>query len=257
MLAGLYREGDTVFHRLDPRPKLAWTLLVLAASMATQFNGLKSFPVFVSVVLSLALAGIGVKIAFLLIFNASIFLLVTLLIWVSMYSSAGVVLARLGWLTITDVGLLVALGKFFLIMNPVIAFVVFFASTKPSHIIWALQKIGVPYKLAFSFVVALGLLPSIIKNAGDVIDVQKARGLALDRGNIFERIRRYAPILIPLISRMMSDVWDLSMVLASRGFGYAKKRTFVDTPSWGRLDTLFLLLSIAFYGGIAVWGLYL
>ncbi len=257
MLAGIYVEKDSFFHRLDPRVKLVWALMVLAASMATQFNGIKGSPVFASVVLSLTASGVGAGLAALIIFNASVFLLVTTLIWASMYAAEGVVIAQLWWLRLTDVGVLVALGKFFLIINPVLAFVVFFASTKPYHVSWTLEKMGVPSKLATAFVIAICLLPSMVRTAREVIDVQKARGLALDKGSIVERLAKYAPILIPLMARLIGDVWDLSMVLASRGVGYAKRRTYVFEPKWGRRDTLFLLASIAFYGGVVVWGLLL
>lgn len=255
MLAGVYVERDSFFHRLDPRAKLAWALMVLAASMATQFNGLKSSPVFASVVLSLAASGVGAGLAALIIFNASVFLLVTVLMWAGMYAGEGRVIAQLWWLRITDVGALVAAGKFFLIINPVLAFAAFFASTRPYHVSWTLEKLGVPSKLATAFVVAICLLPSMARRARDVIDVQRARGLALDKGSVPERLAKYAPILIPLMARLIGDVWDLSMVLAARGLGYARRRTYVLEPRWRRRDTLFLLASLAFYGGVAAWGL--
>ncbi len=257
MLAGMYVERDSFFHRLDPRAKLAWALMVLAASMATQFNGLKSLPVFASVVIALAVSGMGAGLAALIIFNASVFLLVTTLVWASMYALEGAPVLKLGWLVLTDVGLLVALGKFFLIINPVLAFVVFFASTKPYHVSWTLERLGVPSKLATAFVIAICLLPSMVRTAREVIDVQRARGLALDKGSIVERLSKYAPILIPLMARLIGDVWDLGMVLASRGVGYAKRRTYAFEPAWGLRDTAFSALTLAFYGVIAAWGLLL
>ena len=257
MLAGIYVERDSFFHKLDPRAKLAWALMVLAASMATQFNGLKSLPAFASVVIALAVSGMGAGLAALIIFNASVFLLVTTLVWASMYALEGTPVLKLGWLVLTDVGLLVALGKFFLIINPVLAFVVFFASTKPYHVSWTLERLGVPSKLATAFVIAICLLPSMVRTARDVIDVQRARGLALDKGSIIERLSKYAPILIPLMARLIGDVWDLGMVLASRGVGYAKRRTYVFEPAWGLRDTAFSALTLAFYGVIAAWGLLL
>lgn len=254
MFAGLYVERKSLMHSMDPRSKLAWVLLVLAASIATQFNGLKSLPVFASAVVALMLSGLSSGVAALLIFNASVFLLVTTLIWAGIYSSQGTEILALGWFRLTDVGLLVALGKFFLIVNPILAFVVLFASTKPYHLMWTLEKLKVPHKLALAFVLALSLLPSMVRAATEVIDAQRARGLALDKGSILERLRKYIPVIVPLFSKMLTDVWDLSLVLATRGFGYGK-RTYVFEPSWGRRDTLFLLFSLAFYGVILAWGL--
>ncbi len=161
---------------------------------------------------------------------------------------------ELGWLRVTDVGLLVALGKFFLIVNPIIAFVVFFASTKPYHLMWTLEKIKVPHKLALTFVIALSLLPSMVRVAGDVIDAQRARGLSLDKGSLVERIRKHIPIIVPLFSKMLTDVWDLSLVLATRAVGYGK-RTYVLESNWKSSDTIFILVSLVFYGVITAWGM--
>jgi len=81
MFAGLYVERKSLMHTLDPRSKLAWTLMVVVASISTQFNGLKSLPVFLSTILALTLSGLGSGLAALLIFNSLIFLLVSTLIW--------------------------------------------------------------------------------------------------------------------------------------------------------------------------------
>ncbi len=254
MFAGLYVERRSLMHRLDPRAKLAWTLLVLVASIATQFNGLKGLPVFFSTILALSLSGLGSGLAALLIFNSLVFLLVTTLIWAGIYSSQGSVLLELGWFKLTDVGLLVALGKFFLIVNPILAFVVFFASTKPYLLMWTLEKFRVPHKLALTFVIALSLVPTTVRAARDVIDAQRARGLALDKGSVLDRVRKHIPIIVPLFSKMLTDVWDLSLVLATRGVGYGRK-TYVFEPSWKPLDTVFLALSVMFYGVVTAWGL--
>lgn len=254
MFAGLYIERKSYMHSLDPRSKLLWALLVLVSSMATQFNGIKSLPIFISTIIALSLSGLGSGLALLLIFNSLIFLLVSTIIWAGIYSSQGNVLLQLGWLRLTDAGLLVALGKFFLIVNPILAFVVFFASTKPYHLMWTMEKFKVPHKLALTFVIALSLMPSMVRAAGDVIDAQKARGLSLDKGSILERIRKYVPVIVPLFSKMLTDVWDLSLVLATRGVGYGKK-TYLFESSWKRSDTLFIIFSVLFYGVIIAWGL--
>jgi len=254
MFAGLYVERKSFMHGLDPRSKLIWSVLVLAASIATQFNGIKGIPVFISTLMALSLSGLGTGVALLLIFNSLIFFLVSTIIWAGIYSSQGTVLLELGWLRVTDVGLLVALGKFFLIVNPIIAFVVFFASTKPYHLMWTLEKIKVPHKLALTFVIALSLLPSMVRVAGDVIDAQRARGLSLDKGSLVERIRKHIPIIVPLFSKMLTDVWDLSLVLATRAVGYGK-RTYVLESNWKSSDTIFILVSLVFYGVITAWGM--
>ncbi|MEM1509844.1 MAG: energy-coupling factor transporter transmembrane component T [Thermofilaceae archaeon] len=255
MLTGLYVSKDTFFHRLDPRAKLLWTFLVLVASMATQFNGIKGTPVFISAVVALALSGIGAGFAALLIFNMLAFLIAVTLVWAGMYSSHGKVIFEVGILQLTDIGVSVAIGKFFLIICPVLAFAVFFTSTKPYHVMWVLDKLRLPHKLSLAFTISLSMLPSIVKSTREVIEVQKTRGLALDRGGPLERLRKHVPVIVPLIARLLSDIWDLGMVLASRYAGYGK-RTYVFEPKWTKRDSIFLIFSILFYGGVALWGIF-
>lgn len=256
MSSGLYIEKRTFFHSLDPRAKLFWTILVLAASAATQYNGSKSLPVFASTLAALSLSGLSAGLALLLIVNASVFLAVVTLVWASMYSAEGTLLLAWGFFRVTDVGLLVALGKFLLIINPVLAFVAFFASTKPYHITWSLEKLGVPPKLAMTFTLALNMMPHTVKIAKEVTEAQIARGLALDSGGLIQRLRNYVPIIVPVISRFITDVWDLSMVLASRYAGYTR-RTYLFEPKWAVRDTFFMLAAILLYGGVIAWGLFL
>ncbi|MEM1522069.1 MAG: energy-coupling factor transporter transmembrane component T [Thermofilaceae archaeon] len=256
MSSGLYIEKRTFFHGLDPRAKLIWTLLVLAASAAAQYNGLKSLPVFASTLAALSLSGLSAGLAFLLIVNASVFLAVVTLIWAGMYSTEGALLLAWGFFRITDVGLLVALGKFLLIMNPVLAFVAFFASTKPYHITWSLEKLGMPSKLAMTFTLALNMMPQTVRIVREVTEAQIARGLALDSGGLIQRLRNYMPIIIPVISRFITDVWDLSMVLASRYTGYTR-RTYLFEPRWTLRDTGFTLASVLVYGGVIAWSMLL
>lgn len=253
MLSGIYVERKSLFHSLDPRAKLLWTFLVLLSSIAAQYHGFKSLPIFVSTLVALSLSGIGAGLAALLIFNASVFLLVTMLIWAGIYATHGTPLVTLGFFRLTDVGLLVALGKFFLIINPVIAFVVFFATTRPYHISWALEKLRVPSKIALAFVIAVSLLPSVVRAVRDVIDVQRLRGLSLDKGGLLERLRKHVPVIVPVISRLLSDVWDLSMVLASRYTGVAARRTYVLEPRWSARDSAFVTISLVYYLGAILW----
>lgn len=252
MFTGIYVERISPFHRLDPRVKLVWVLLVLVASAASQFSGLKGLPVFASMLVALTLSRVGAKFAAFLIFNMLVFLAVTTLVWAGLYSAEGNLMLSLSFIRITDVGVNVALGKFFLIVNPVLAFTVFFATTRPYHIMWTLDKLRFPHKLSLTFTMALSLLPLVVQSVREVIEVQTARGLALDRGGLLERLKKHTPVIIPVISKLLSDVWDLSIVLASRFAGYGR-RTYVEELKWSKRDTLFAVASLLFYGGVVLW----
>jgi len=251
---GFYVQRDSVIHRLDAKVKLIWFLLVFLASIVSQWDGSVAVFVYVSIIAGLALAKISIKRAILIIAYSVVFFVVTTLVWASMYQDVGVEVARLPVINIrlTDVGLLVGTGKFFLIVNPITMFLLLVTTTRMYDIQQVLVKLGFPYKFLFMFTLALGLLPATFNEFKNVIDVQKSRGIEVDSKNPVKRIVYSISIFVPVIIRMMSYVWDLSIVLYARGFGASTKRTYYFTLKWERRDTIALIIILVIYLSIVV-----
>ncbi len=253
-LSGLYMPRDSVIHRLDARVKILWFVLAFAASIASQWDGSVSVFVYASLIAGLALAKISVKRAVLTIVYSVIFFLVTTLVWASMYQDVGNYIATFPLVNVrlTDVGLLVGTGKFFLIVNPITAFLLLMTTTKMYDLHYVVTKAGLSYKAGFMFALALGLLPYTFTEIKNIIDVQKARGLEVDSRNPIKKLVYVVPIFVPLVIRMMSYVWDLSIVLSVRGFGAHSKRSYYFTLRWGKKDTVALLLLLVLYSSIII-----
>jgi len=241
--AGIYLERDTLIHRLDPRAKLIWLITVFSLSILFQWNGLYSIPVYISVLLILAASGITVRRALAVVgYNALLFL-VAFLVWASLYSNRGELLFvfPIGGVRITDVGLRVGLGKFVLIVAPITAVLVFLSTTRVYDMIQMTQKMGLSVKVGYVFALALSLLPMVIQEAKNIMDIQKMRGVPVDSPNIFTRIRATVSIFVPLIIRLMSTLYIYSAVLTVRGFGLSSKRTYLFELRWRRRDSVFTL----------------
>ncbi len=253
-LSGLYLPRDSVIHRLDARVKLAWFLLAFAASVVSQWDGSVSVFVYLSLIVGLVLAKMSVRRAILTIAYSIVFFIVTVLVWASMYQDVGNYIATFPLVNVrlTDVGLLVGTGKFFLIVNPITAFLLVMSTTKMYDLHYIVTRAGLPYKAGFMFALALGLLPYTFNEIKNIIDVQKARGLEIDSKNPVKKIVYVVPIFVPLVIRMMSYVWDLSIVLSVRGFGAHPKRSYYFIPEWSKKDTIALLLLVALYTSIIV-----
>ncbi len=253
-LSGLYIPRESVIHRLDARVKLAWFVLAFSASVVSQWDGSVSVFVYLSLIVGLILAKISVKRAILTIAYSIVFFLVTTLVWASMYQDVGIYVATfpLANIRLTDVGLLVGTGKFFLIVNPITAFLLVMSTTKMYDLHYVITRAGLPYKAGFMFALALGLLPYTFMEIRNIVDVQKARGLEVDSRNPVKKIVYVVPIFVPLVIRMMSYVWDLSIVLSVRGFGAYPKRSYYFPPRWSRKDTISLLLLAVIYASLII-----
>lgn len=105
------------------------------------------------------------------------------------------------------------------------SFSVFFLTTSPDHLGLALENSRVPYEFAFAFTTAVRFVPVLAEEAQTIMDAQKARGLELEKGGIFKRIRNYVPVLIPLIVSAIRRSLELAEAMESRAWGATKKRT--------------------------------
>ena len=124
------------------------------------------------------------------------------------------------------------------------SFSLFFMTTSPDDLGLALEGLGMPYSLTFTFTTAVRLVPTIASDAQTVIDTQKSRGLELERGNILKRIRNYIPILIPLIVSAIRRSIELAEALESRGFGASEKRESLVILKLRKTDFAIILLTI-------------
>ncbi|MDT7889974.1 MAG: energy-coupling factor transporter transmembrane component T [Desulfurococcales archaeon] len=254
---GLYIERKSLIHSLDPRVKLLWFVMVLFSSIVAQFDGSVSLLIFISLLVAMALARLSLTRFLITFLYSSIFFIVAVLVWASYYQNVGTYLFTfpIAGIRITDVGILVGTGKFFLIVNPVISMTIFFSTVKPYDLVQTFSRLGLPYKAGFMLLLSLRMLALAVTEIRNIMDVQKARGIEVDTKNPVKRVSNMIPVFIPLIIRVMSLAWDLSVTLMVRGFGYSKKRSYAFPLRWDRRDTTASILIIAIYSSIAVYKL--
>jgi len=124
------------------------------------------------------------------------------------------------------------------------SFSVFFLTTSPDHLGLALQQSHIPYEFCFAFTTAVRFVPVLADEAQTIMDAQKARGLELEHGNLFKRIRNYIPILIPLIVNAIRRSLELAESMESRAWGANKKRTNLYELKLKKEDYTLILISV-------------
>jgi energy-coupling factor transport system permease protein len=206
----------TPIHLLDPRTKFLLVIAVLTPAL-----------LFASVWVMIILLASQIPLLFMgrvarrwaLSLRAGIFL--SALIFVVNYFTGSIFSA-------------IALTLRFLVL--LTAFSLFFMTTSPDDLGLALDRIGAvrwlsrkwlgyPNALSFTFTTAVRLVPTLAVDAQTVVDAQRSRGLELDKGNLFRRIRNYIPILIPLLLIAIRRSLELAEALESRGFPGKEGRT--------------------------------
>ena len=234
----LYVPKNTAIHRLDPRTKLLSLLALLIALVPLDH------PKF-QVPIALALAGLiawsGAYASFrrlrTLIFTITFF---SFLMW-SLLSKGETHL----WGPIYLEGLLFGLGTGLRLGNMVTASVVFLSTTRNEEMSTALARLGVPFPVVFAFSTALRLVPTFIGAGATIIQAQRSRGLEVETGSVATRIRKYVPLLIPVIATAVRSTNNFAMALESKGFGAQKQRTYFLHLQMSPVDWLLTIAAFA------------
>ncbi|MBM4424104.1 MAG: energy-coupling factor transporter transmembrane protein EcfT [Chloroflexi bacterium] len=109
------------------------------------------------------------------------------------------------------------------------------------------RQLGVPDKPSYSIDLAFRLVPTLARDFGITIDAQRARGYELDKvkGGLFERIRRLAPIIVPVVIQSIVDGEEIIDAMELRGFGVGK-RTWTRHLHYRPVDYAIIAVGLVF-----------
>ena len=207
----IFRHIDSPIHNLDPRSRLLLSIeLFLLALLSNQIYEI-AFTFFI--ILFLASTGKIIKkmlrtLILSLVF-ASVIFLTNVIVGMSLIDSSVLALRFIS---------IVASTSFF------------FLSTSPDELEHIMRWFHVPRDVIFAFVTAIRFVPVLILDALQILDAQKSRGLEVDRGNFISRIKKIAPVLIPLIISAVVRSGELAEAMESRAYGATKKTTISTCP---------------------------
>ncbi len=238
----LYLERDTFVHRLDPRTKM-FLLLGMFVLAFVFINPLYLLAVLGIVLLFGYLAKSLVnlrRIWFILVMIA----IVSIILW-TIFGSGQTPL----FLFVELESLLYGVGVALRIDITIVAGMIFLSTTRNEEVAIGLVRLGIPYRFAFAVSTALRLVPTIMSTGFTIAQAQRSRGLDLESGNFFRRIRRYVPLLVPVFVSTIRSTNVFSMALESKGFGARKERTYFLQIDMGRWDLLVLIGFVVLLAG--------
>jgi energy-coupling factor transport system permease protein len=236
LLEGLrFSRGDSFLHNLDPRVKFLATLVLFAA--AIMFMDL--IPLTVIFLIQIPLVFVGkIQREWAKSLKGGFFLALIIFATnlVSFYFFQG------RTLTTGNLETAISLTVRFLVL--ITSFSIFFLTTSPDKLSLALEKARVPFEFNFAFITAIRFVPVLADEAQSIMDAQRSRGLELDKGNFLTRIRKYIPILLPLIINSIRRSLELAEAMESRAFGATRDRTNIYELKMGRNDLATLVIAL-------------
>lgn len=234
----LFLDQDTFLHKLDPRTKL---LVVLGSFVVALI--FDSLPILLALATIVLLYGYLGKVLSNLNRIKGILLMIALFSVVLWSFSKGGPTKILGPVTWEGIKHGLIIGIKFNIM--IISGMIFLSSTKIEEISLGLVRLRLPYRGAFAFSTAIRLVPMIVGISYTITQAQKSRGLDLDSGSFFQKIRKYVPLLIPTLLSVIRGTNIFAMALESKGFGYDDLRTNYLEISFAFRDYLLMAFTVA------------
>jgi len=263
MLGYIPRESPA--HRLTGATKLVVFLLWSALAMAGYDTRVMAVQAALGIVIfALARIRLG-EIAFILRLLVVFMLLNLLTIYlfapeqgVAIYGSRHVLLAGppgpAARFTLTAEQLFYEANVFlkYAAMFPVA--IVLIVTTHPSEFAASLNRVGVPYTVAYAVSLTFRYIPDVRRDFETISQAQQARGLELSKKqHLLKRIKGSAAILFPLILNSMERIDTVSRAMELRSFGKNKKRTWYNAKPFKKADFAALAVSVILFAAAMVF----
>ncbi|MDY6833224.1 MAG: energy-coupling factor transporter transmembrane component T [Chloroflexota bacterium] len=159
----------------------------------------------------------------------------------------------LGVMVVTLEGIVYSLLMSLRLLIIVSAFTIITYALHPDDLMLLLLKLRLPYKSVLVTSVSTRFVPTLLADAKTIAEVQRSRGLELDKGNMVLRVRRYVSIFIPLLANSVDRTIQVAEAMESRAFGTGSGRTFYKQIAFGQSDLpALMILLVAFALGIAM-----
>ncbi|MBN2381792.1 energy-coupling factor transporter transmembrane protein EcfT [bacterium] len=178
-----------------------------------------------------------------------VFLVMSLLLW-PLFFHGPTPLFVLGPVTITKEALLYGCSIGIRLNCFLLLGVIFLSITRLEDFTRGLTSLGLPYSLSFALGLAFRLSPLFAEEAERVVTAQKARGLDLDQGTIFARIKKHIPVIVPVLLLGLKKADLLSIALESKGFNPSAHRTYYYHYALRLTDLVVIVLVLVLNTGL-------
>ena len=244
---GQYFPGDTIIHRLDPRTKLIWVVIFIAALFTAR--DYVSYALMIAVTVGLvAVSGVrprnllrGMKpLIFIICFTGILNLF---------YTRGGTTLFEWWIFTVTTAGIKRAVLMVIRIMMLICGTLLLTYTTSPMALtdgfeilLGPLKKLHVPiHEMSMMMSMALRFIPTLIEETDKIMSAQRARGADFDTGRLLERAKALLPLLVPLFVSAFRRADELAVAMESRCYHGGEGRTRMKQLRLVRRDYLALL----------------
>ena len=251
---GQYYQTESVIHRLDPRVKLAGTVIFIISLFCFDKGwGYIGAAVFLAVVIKLS----KVPFKFMIKGMRSILFLLMITVVFNLFLTPGEVVVSFWKLQITKEGIRIAAFMVIRLAMLLIGSSIMTLTTTPNNLTDGMEKAMGPLKvlhlpvheIAMMMSIALRFIPILMEETDKIMKAQLARGADFESGNIFKKAKAMVPLLVPLFISAFRRANDLAMAMEARCYRGGKGRTKMKPLVYKKRDAIAYLTLFAYLAG--------
>lgn len=245
---GQYYPSGSVIHRLDPRVKLAATVLFLISLFP--FDTIAVYALATVYLVSVIVMS-GVPVKYIVKGLKPVVLLIILTGCMNLIFTKGEDVLFTYWkITITLEGVRKAVFMVLRLIYLVIGSSLMTYTTTPNELtdgiekaLRPLNKLKIPvHEFALMMSLALRFIPILIEEADKIIKAQSSRGGNFEEGKFIDRAKSMISILIPLLVSAIKRANDLAMAMDARCYHGGAGRTKLRPLKYKKGDIIAYLI---------------
>lgn len=257
---GQFFPGNSIIHRLDPRVKLALTLMYITALFIAK--GFFAYVLMLIVLVTwICLSKIKLKAVLSGLRPVLIIILITVILNIFFFHGETVVF-EFHFIIVTYEGLHTALFMAARLIMLIIGTFLLTYTTSPialtdglERMLGPLKRIKLPiHELAMMMSIALRSIPTLIEETDKIISAQKARGADFETGGPIKRARAILPLIVPLFISAFRRADELATAMESRCYHGGEGRTRMKTLKTSVMDYVALLCGAAVIAAVVLLG---
>ena len=248
---GQYYPADSVIHKLDPRVKLAGTLIFIISLFA--FHSVEAY-IAATVFLASMIKISKVPLKFMMKGLKSIIMLLMITVIFNLFLIQGTPVIKIWKLTITKEGIETAVFMAVRLIYLIIGSSIMTLTTTPNNLtdgleksLSPLRKIRVPvHEIAMMMSIALRFIPILLEETDKIMKAQMARGADFESGSLIQKAKNMIPLLVPLFISAFRRANDLAMAMEARGYHGGEGRTKMRPLVYESRDRMAYLILLVY-----------
>ena len=249
---GQYYPGDSVLHRLDPRTKLAGTVLfIISVFLFRTIPGYLVATVFLAAMIAIS------KIPLKVIFKGlkPILFILAFTAFFNIIFTPGEVVWKIWKITVTREGLILAGRMAIRLVYLVLGSSLLTLTTTPNQLTDGLERalrplnvLHIPvHEIAMMMSIALRFIPILMEETDKIMKAQIARGADFESGNIIRKAKNMIPLLVPLFISAFRRANDLALAMEARCYHGGDDRTQMKPLQYHRDDAAAYIVLLVYF----------